>query len=237
MLVRNQLRESKRIEELRQYGQHLHYVERVAEEYCACHQQPETRTWIVQRNEVVPSDKDLGEGSWRIALRGTFRRSPVAIEELPCMLLSSHNELEMEIICGHHLSRVPFMLVPPDDQHPLFVTELVEQRPLITSRGFQISHWSLALDVARALELMHCSQPSILHRDVKSDIFLLKRGHESWIAKVYDFGAANFRRHVMTPNQGTPLYSAPESSTTQHSELVSVCLSFADLTFFLERGE
>lgn len=231
--------------QLDQHGQHLQQVERALEERYARHQQPETRTWIIQRNEVVPSDNVLGSGSWGIVRQGTFRGSPVAIKELHSVILSPHNrrlfEREMEIASRcRHLNIVQLMGATSDDQPPVLVTELLdgnlrqllERRPLI--RGEIVS---LALDVARGLNFMHCSHPPIVHRDVKSDNVLLKRGDKSWIAKLSDFGTANFRRRVMTPNQGTPLYSAPESSTAQHSELVSVCLSFTDLTLFLERGQ
>ena len=215
-----------------QYRQHLQHVERVAEENCARHQQPETRTWIIQRNEVVPSDEVLGGGSFGIVRQGTFRGSPVAIKELYGVILSPHNrrlfEREMEILSRcRHSNIVQFMGATSDDQHPLLVTELLdgnlrqllEERELI--RGEIVS---LALDVAQGLNFMHRSQPPIVHRDVKSDNVLLKKWDQSCTAKLSDFGSANFLRHVMTPNQGTPLYSAPESSTEQHSELVRVCL-------------
>ena len=216
-----------------QYRQHLQHVERVAEENCARHQQPETRTWIIQRNEVVLSDKVLGEGSWGIVRQGTFRGSPVAIKELYGVNLSPHNrrlfEREMEILSRcRHFNIVQFMGATSDDQPPLLVTELLHGnlRELLKDRKMirEIPVVSLALDVARGLNFMHRSQPPIIHRDVKSDNVLLKRWDQSWVAKVSDFGTANFRRRIMTPNQGTPLYSAPESSTAQHSELVSVCV-------------
>lgn len=213
-----------------QYRQHLEHVERVAEEHFARHQQPETRNWIIQRNEVVQSNKVLGKGSWGIVREGTFRGSPVAIKELHSVILSPHNrrlfEREMEISSRcRHFNIVQLMGATSDDQHPLLVTELLdcnlrqllEQRPLI--RGEIVS---LALDVARGLNFMHRSQPPIVHRDVKSDNVLLKKWDQSFKAKVSDFGTANFLCGVMTPNQGTPLYSAPESSTTQHSELADV---------------
>ena len=223
--------------------QHLQHVERVAEERCARHQQPETRTWIIQRNDVVLGDEDLGQGSWGIVRKGTFRGSPVAVKKLHNLILSPHNrrlfEREMEISSQcRHFNIVQFMGATSDDQDPLLVTELLDgnlrqllkRRPL--NRGEIVS---LALDVARGLNYMHCNQPPIVHRDVKSDNVLLKRWDKSWIAKVSDFGAANFHRLVMTPSQGTPLYSAPESNTAGYSELVSVCLSLTDLCSFWER--
>lgn len=230
------------VQERARFEQHLQHVERVAEERCARNQQPLTRTWIIQRNEVVLGDNVLGQGSWGIVREGTFRGSPVAVKELHSVIVSPHNrrlferEVEISSQCRHP-NILQLMGATSDDQLPLLVTELLdcnlrqllEQRPL--NRGQIVS---LALDVARGLNYIHCNQPPIVHRDVKSDnVLVKKRSDNSWMAKVSDFGAANFRRLVMTPNQGTPLYSAPESSTGEYSELVSVCLSFTDFMLFL----
>lgn len=212
------------------FKRHLQHVDRVAEERCALHQQPETRTWIIQRSDVILSNEVLGKGSWGIVRKGTFRGSPVAVKELRSVIMSSHNrrlfEREVEILSRcRHSNIVQFMGATSDDQFPLLVTELLDcnLRQLLKQRQLNRGEIiSLALDVAQGLNYMHLSQPPIVHRDVKSDNVLLKRWGNSWTAKVSDFGVANFRRQVMTPNQGTPLYSAPESSTTQHSELVSV---------------
>ena len=236
--------------QLQQQSAHLQHLEqqwqhvvRVAEERYARLQQPETRTWIIQRNEVGLSNNVLGKGSWGIVLEGTFRGSPVAVKKLHSVILSPHNrrlfEREMEILSRcRHLNIVQFTGATLDDQPPLLVTELLDcnLRQLLDQPSLQLNRReivSLALDVARGLNFMHRNQPPIVHRDVKSANVLLKKWDNFWKAKVSDFGVANFLRPVMTPNQGTPLYSAPESSSEQHSDLVSVCLSLTDLMLFL----
>ena len=224
--------------------QHLKRVERVAEERYARLQQPVTKTWIIQRNEVDLSNKVLGEGACGIVREGTFRRSPVAVKELRRVTLSPHDhglfEREMEILSRcRHSNIVQFVGATMDDQHPLLVTELLDRnlKQLLEERRLKRGEIvSLALDVAQGLNYLHRNQPPIVHRDIKKDNVLLQKWGNFWKAKVSDFGSANFLRLVMTPNQGTPLYSAPESRSEQYSELVSVCLSFTDFMLLGKGG-
>ncbi|XP_078372796.1 uncharacterized protein LOC144656448 [Oculina patagonica] len=210
--------------------QQVQQIQRVAEENCARHQQPEPRSWIIQRNQIVLSDNVLGRGSYGNVCKGTFRGSPVAVKQLHNLILSFHNrglfEREMEIASRcRHPNLLQFIGATSGDENPLFVTELLDcnLRDLLNERSLNSQEiQSIALDVASGLNYLHCNQPPIVHRDIKSDNILLKRQNDSWIAKVSDFGAANFLRRVMTPNQGTPIYSAPESGTEQHSQLADV---------------
>ena len=217
-----------------QHIQQIQQMQRLAEENCARHQQPEQRSWIIQRNEVTISNNVLGQGSWGNVCKGTFRGTPVAVKQLHSVILSSHNrglfEREMEIASRcRHPNLLQFIGATAEDGDPLFVTELLDRnlRQLLDERQLNLLEIvSLALDVARGLNCLHHNRPPIVHRDVKSDNILLKRqGDDPWIAKVSDFGAANFFRRVMTPNQGTPIYSAPESGTEQYSQQVRNCFS------------
>lgn len=217
-----------------QYIQQIQQMQRVAEENCARHQQPEQRSWIIQRSEVAISNNVLGQGSWGNVCKGTFRGIPVAVKQLHYVILSPHNrvlfEREMEIASRcRHPNLLQFIGATIEDGNPLFVTELLDYdlRHLLDERQLNLQEIVyLAFDVARGLNYLHHNQPPIVHRDIKSDNVLLKRqGSDLWIAKVSDFGAANFVRRVMTPNQGTPVYSAPESETEQYSQQVRNCFS------------
>ena len=84
---------------------------------------------------------------------------------------------------------------------------MIGERPL-TNQEISV----IALDVAKALNYLHCKQPSpIIHRDVSSANVLLWQRGVTWRAKLSDYGAANFMSQSRTVNPGAPPYSAPEA--------------------------
>lgn len=232
-IERNRQQDREQLEQ--QYTERLEHIERVAMENCALHQQPESRSWNIQREQVLISDKVLGEGSWGKVCEGQFRGSYVAVKQLHNVIISAHNrrlferEMEMASRCRHP-NLLQFIGATSDDGSILFVTELLDCdiRHLITEHELTAREIvSLALDVAKGLNYLHCKHPPIVHRDIKLDNVLIWRQGDTWRAKVADFGAANFVRQVMTPNPGAPIYSAPEGRTGQHSQPVSECFSSA----------
>ena len=72
---------------------------------------------------------------------------------------------------------------------------------------------SFATDVARALNYVHNMTPDpIIHRDFSSANVLLQPTPDGgWLAKVSDYGTANFQSQLQTENPGSPVYTAPES--------------------------
>ena len=72
---------------------------------------------------------------------------------------------------------------------------------------------SIAIDVARALNYLHNMTPDpIIHRDLSSANVLLQPSPDGgWLAKVSDYGTANFQSQLQTENPGSPVYTAPES--------------------------
>ena len=205
---------------------------------CRCR---EERDWIISRDEIVITDKRLGEGSWGYVNEGKYCGCAVAVKRLfKNELISPYNrrkfEREMDIASRcRHPCLVQFIGATNDKESPLFVTELMEsslrqllkQRPLTDTEVLSVS-----LDVARALSYLHKKKPPILHRDVSSPNVLLWRRENQWRAKVSDYGTANFLQDTMTANPGAPNYSAPEAcARTQTVKVGNRCVKLSWLLF------
>ena len=72
---------------------------------------------------------------------------------------------------------------------------------------------SIAMDVACALNYLHHLIPNpIIHRDLSSANVLLKpTPNGGWLAKMSDYGSANFQQWLQTQSPGISVYAAPES--------------------------
>lgn len=232
--LKTRLQESARSLELRmaeERDRHLSIERQLQSDVAAAQEAaPDSRDWIIQREEVVLGKTILGRGAWGHVREGTFRGCQVAVKEIHTLILSHHNrrlfEREMSIASRcRHPNLLQFIGAATDHTgSPLFVTELLDTslRHLMSDRRLtQDEILILALDVAKALNYLHLSKPSpILHRDISSaNVLLWKRG-ESWRAKLSDYGAANFMCQQMTVNPGAMIYSAPEAFTPQESPKV-----------------
>ncbi|ERM93492.1 serine/threonine-protein kinase EDR1 [Amborella trichopoda] len=68
----------------------------------------------------------------------------------------------------------------------------------------------MALDVAKGMNCLHSSTPTIVHRDLKSPNLLVDR---SWNVKVCDFGLSRMKHNTFLSSKstaGTPEWMAPE---------------------------
>ncbi|KAL9230381.1 hypothetical protein vseg_005743 [Gypsophila vaccaria] len=68
----------------------------------------------------------------------------------------------------------------------------------------------MALDVARGMNYLHTSHPTIVHRDLKSPNLLVDK---NWVVKVCDFGLSRLKHHTFLSSNstaGTPEWMAPE---------------------------
>ena len=201
-----------------------------AQEALAEYRRLEPRDWIIRRDEVMLSEKNLGVGAWGKVYEGTFRGCQVAVKQIHDLILSPHNrrlfEREMSIAsrCRHpHL--LQFIGATNDDGSPLFITELLDTdlRNVLSQRALHHEEVvCIALDIAKGLNYLHLNKPfPIIHRDISSSNVLLWRRDDCWRGKLSDYGAANFMRQYMTSNPGARIYAAPESQTSQQSPKVS----------------
>ncbi|PKI67921.1 hypothetical protein CRG98_011517 [Punica granatum] len=68
----------------------------------------------------------------------------------------------------------------------------------------------MALDVARGMNCLHTSNPTIVHRDLKSPNLLVDK---NWNVKVCDFGLSRLKHNTFLSSKstaGTPEWMAPE---------------------------
>uniref|UniRef100_A0ACD5YP81 Uncharacterized protein n=1 Tax=Avena sativa TaxID=4498 RepID=A0ACD5YP81_AVESA len=68
----------------------------------------------------------------------------------------------------------------------------------------------MALDVAKGMNYLHSSHPTIVHRDLKSPNLLVDK---NWVVKVSDFGMSRLKHHTFLSSKstaGTPEWMAPE---------------------------
>ena len=112
-----------------------------------------------------------------------------------------------------------------DNGRPLIVTELMDTS-LHTQvlRGLtQEECICIEKDVAKALNYLHLFKPvPIVHRDISSaNVLLRRRSHNSWIAKLADFGSTRFIEQTMSVNPGAPIYAATEASTNSQTTKVN----------------
>ena len=104
------------------------------------------------------------------------------------------------------------------EKEPIILMELMacslrsvlEKKPLNPAQIL-----SIGLDVARALNYLHLMRPDpVIHRDISSANVLLNPSlNNQWIAKLSDYGSANFVRSTLTAGPGNPTYAAPEANS------------------------
>ena len=177
--------------------------------------------WRVQRNEIHLSERELGRGGWAAVKVAEFRGLEVAAKCLHAIIISDHNRQlfvrEMNIAAKlRHPHLVQFIGATLENE-PIILTELMAtslRNVLERGRISQPQITSISRHVALALNYMHQIRPDpILHRDVSSANVLLNHGpNDAWIAKLSDYGSANFTRQVRTAGPGNPSYAAPEAS-------------------------
>ena len=177
--------------------------------------------WMVERREVHLTQQELGRGGWATVKVAEFRGLQVAAKCLHSIIISDYNRQlfirEMNIAAQlRHPNLIQFIGATLEGE-PVIIIELMatslravlEQGPLSAANITSISR-----DVARALNYLHLTKPDpIIHRDVSSANVLLNTGPNStWLAKLSDYGSANFVQQVTTAGPGNPAYSAPEAS-------------------------
>ena len=89
-------------------------------------------------------------------------------------------------------------------------------RNVLETGQLQPAHISpISRSVALALNYLHLLRlDPVLHRDVsRANVLLNPSPDDGWLAKLSDYGSANFTRQVSTDGPGNPAYAAPRLPT------------------------
>ena len=168
-ICQQRIRDSERtVSESQHRLRELQSAATAAEEDLAEYRRLEPRDWIIRRDEVLLSEKNLGVGAWGKVYEGTFRGCQVAVKQIHDLILSPHNrrlfEREMSIAsrCRHpHL--LQFIGATNNDGSPLFITELLDTDLRDVLRQRSLLHEEvvcIALDIAKGLNYLHLKKPS-----------------------------------------------------------------------------
>ena len=217
-------------EELQDANRALHRAQETVDEYSRM--QP--RDWTISRDEIVITEKVLGQGAWGWVKEGKFRGTMIAVKQMHELIISPHNrrlfEREMQIAARcRHPNLLQFIGATNDNGLALLVTELLDTdlRAILGQRSLCNDEVvTIATDISRGLNYLHLNKPfPIIHRDISStNVLLWKRG-DTYHAKLSDYGAANFMRQCMTVSPGACIYAAPEAVTSRQSTKVGCSFS------------
>jgi len=176
--------------------------------------------WVVRREEIHLTSRELGRGGWAVVQVAEFRGLTVAAKCLHHAIISPYNRhlfvREMRIASSlRHPNLVQFIGATIEGQ-PIILTELMESclRTILECRPLNPAQiTSISSDVAKALNYLHLMHPNpIIHRDISSANVLLDRlPSNGWRAKVSDYGSVNCLQHLKTAGPGNPTYAAPEA--------------------------
>ena len=178
-------------------------------------------SWEVMEEELEETDETLGIGGWAVVKVAKLK---VAAKCLHSQLVYDYHRRqfrrEMDVAARvSHPNLLRFLgarleggMAILTEFMPTSLRALVNRRP---RQDLPLQHLlSIAFDVARALNYLHNMTPDpIIHRDLSSANVLLQPSPDGgWLAKVSDYGTANFQSQLQTENPGSPVYTAPESN-------------------------
>ncbi|KAI3994983.1 hypothetical protein MKX01_019797 [Papaver californicum] len=165
--------------------------------------------------------KQIGRGSCATVYHGLWCGSDVAIKvffnlDYSDNLLDSFREEVSLMKRLRHPNVVLFMGEVASPQHLCIVTEFLSRGSLfqLLRHHTPTLNWKqrvqMALDIASGMNYLHCHNPPIVHRDLKSTNVLVGK---SWTVKVGDFGLSRLKHATFLTTKtgkGTPQWMAPE---------------------------
>ena len=177
-------------------------------------------SWEVKGDELEVTEEELGCGGWAKVKVAKLKVAAKCLHEQ--LIYDYHRRLfrrEMDVAARvSHPNLLRFLgarleggMAILTEFMPTSLRDLVNGRP--RQRLSQEHIISIAIDVACALNYLHHMTPGpIIHRDLSSaNVLLQPTPNGGWLAKVSDYGTANFQSQLQTENPGSPVYTAPEA--------------------------
>ena len=192
-------------------------------------------------DEIVQGDK-LGEGSFGIVFKGTFRGHDVAIKRMKVIQTKDSIEefnKELSMLDKFRSNYIVYFYGSVISSNLLsMVTEFAPHGSMTTLIRERFENEDvkvkIIIDCAKGIEYLH--RNGILHRDIKPDNFLIfdvVNNDKSIVnAKLTDFGSSRNINMMMTNltftrGIGTPKYMAPEILNKEHYKKPADIYSFA----------
>ena len=175
--------------------------------------------WAIPETELEVTETILGKGAYGEVRVGVYHGDGVAVKRLHTVIASEYYhkmiQREMGIAARLRHPKLVLFIGAVTRGNLTIVTELME-----TSLRSELEHGRLkedhilpiSRDVACALCYLHSLPDPIIHRDVSSANVLLNSTKGGWVAKLGDYGSANFQAKLQTVGPGCPVYAAPEAS-------------------------
>ncbi|CAI5714820.1 unnamed protein product [Hyaloperonospora brassicae] len=166
----------------------------------------------------------IAQGATSVVMRGTLRRStpvPIALKIYTDVQVTNEEvqrfsrETALNVQLSHpNVVRFYGLCVVPPSISLIFefceygaLDAILREQPKIWTLAAKLKAW---LDACRAVAYLHSFSPPLLHRDIKTDNFLVG---QDFIIKLADFGEANLLRPRSDGTMtiaGTVDYMAPE---------------------------
>ncbi|MCL7047330.1 hypothetical protein MKW94_017413 [Papaver nudicaule] len=191
--------------------------------------------------------EQIGRGSCATVYHGLWCGSDVAVKvfsniEYSDDLLRTFKQEVLLMKRLRHPNVLLFMGAVTSPQHLCIVTEFLPRGSLfnLLRRKPPALGWKrrvlMALDIARSMNYLHCYNPPIVHRDLKSSNLLVDN---NWNLKVGDFGLSRLKHatFLTTKNaNGTPQWMAPEVIRNEPADEKSDVYSFGVVLWELVTG-
>ncbi|KAL5559267.1 hypothetical protein UlMin_035478 [Ulmus minor] len=180
----------------------------------------EVSEWEIPWEDLRIGER-IGIGSYGEVYHADWNGTEVAVKKFLDQDVSGDAlvqfKCEVEIMLRlRHPNVVLFMGAVTRSPHFSILTEYLPRGSLyrlLHRPNFQLDEkrrLRMALDVAKGMNYLHISNPTIVHRDLKSPNLLVDK---NWVVKVCDFGLSRLKHHTFLSSKstaGTPEWMAPE---------------------------